>query len=193
MEIEKEIDKRKELQSLILNFIDKDDGDFQSLTKFINDNNISKTKIDLQDLLHLLAKIADNHYRGVNFFSKIIKIINFLLPDVRTFYKDQEIYQMFSQNKILILNLIQNNSIILDKQIVNGFRFNLYSINSQTHTKVLSPYYCLYLYLYYKSVNDTQNLKQLEELIKSIINMDIDQIMQLCQKGENEHHICQLI
>lgn len=70
MEIEKEIDKRKELQSLILNFIDKDDGDFQSLTKFINDNNISKTKIDLQDLLHLLAKIADNHYRGVNFFSK---------------------------------------------------------------------------------------------------------------------------
>ena len=46
MEIEKEIDKRKELQSLILNFIDKDDDDFQSLTKFINDNNISKTKID---------------------------------------------------------------------------------------------------------------------------------------------------
>ena len=33
----------------------------------------------------------------------------------------------------------------------------------------------------------------MEKLIKLKNNMDIDQIIQLCQKGENEHHICQLI
>lgn len=52
--MEKEINKRKELQFHTISFIDDDnDADnFQALTKFICDNNISKTKIDLQDFLH---------------------------------------------------------------------------------------------------------------------------------------------
>lgn len=86
--MEKEVKKRKELLSLGLNFIDDDnDADnFQALTKFSNDNNISKTKIDLEDFLHLLINIANNHHRSVNFFSKILQIFNHLLPDIRSFF-----------------------------------------------------------------------------------------------------------
>lgn len=61
--MEKEINKRKELQSHVISFIDDDNdaANFQALTKFICDNNISKTKIDLQDFLHLLINIADKY------------------------------------------------------------------------------------------------------------------------------------
>ena len=70
--MEKEINKRKELHSLVLRFIDDDNDayNFQTLTEFICDNNISKTKIDFQDFLHLLINLADNHHRGVSFFQQ---------------------------------------------------------------------------------------------------------------------------
>lgn len=117
--MEKEINKRKELQSLVLRFIDDDNDayNFQVLTEFICDNNISKTKIDLQDFLHLLINIANNHHRGVSFFSKILQIFNHLLSDIRSFYSDNEILDKFWQNEIIILDIIQNNSIVIDNDI----------------------------------------------------------------------------
>ena len=85
MEIEREIAKRKELQSLIINFIDDDDDDssFQSLSQFISENNFSKSTSDLQDLLYILLAISNNHYRVINFFNKITQIIKYVHSDIQ--------------------------------------------------------------------------------------------------------------
>lgn len=201
--MEKEVKKRKELLSLVLNFIDDDnDADnFQALTKFSNDNNISKTKIDLEDFLHLLINIANNHHRSVNFFSKILQIFNHLLPDIRSFFSNDEIVDIFWQNKIIMLNFFQNKSIILGIDKMKGnykFEKYIYQPNFQRRIRnqpdrFLSPYYALFLYFNYKSVNDTQNIDKIEKFIKAKFDMDVDSLQQLCQEGENDYDICKLI
>lgn len=203
--MEKEINKRKELQSHVISFIDDDNdaANFQALTKFICDNNISKTKIDLQDFLHLLINIADNHHRGVNFLSKIMQIFNYLLSDIRSFLSDMEIWDKFWQNKIIILDIIQNNSIVIDNNMINSnLQSNRYMFlpqfsrnmnNRLNNGRIMSPYHLLFSYFLFKSANDIPNLSNIEKIIKKSFDMDIESLQQLCQKGENDNHICHLI
>ena len=93
MEIEIEIIKKQNLQSLVLCFIENDDDEenFNNLATFIQDSNISKNKLDLLDLFHLILHIANNHHRESNFFDKIIKIFLYLNFEIKNFFTDQDI------------------------------------------------------------------------------------------------------
>ncbi|KAK8870239.1 hypothetical protein M9Y10_008116 [Tritrichomonas musculus] len=194
MEVEKHILKRKELQTLIISYIenDEDDENFQSLTHFIEETNFTKKISDLRDLLSLLSAIANNHQRCPNFFNKIAQIIKFFLSDIQSLLLNQEIYNIFQNNAAITLHFINNKIIFLTDQIASSIKTRIRPQFRNDRRKV-DPYDLLYLYLYYESNNDTKNQAETKQKIIQTFHMEFDTFLQLCLIGENDLHICELI
>ncbi len=74
------INKMKDIQEDILNFVDDKDNQNDYFNKLINAikiHNIQQNHDDLMILLHLIASISNNHHRGPFFFEKISNRITF--------------------------------------------------------------------------------------------------------------------
>lgn len=69
-EIQKYIEKKRELQSLLLTFLENSDSDddFQQLNEFIGTDNYNVNQEEFNDLFQLLINISNNHCRNKNFF-----------------------------------------------------------------------------------------------------------------------------
>ena len=169
MEIEIEIIKKQNLQSLVLCFIENDDDEenFNNLATFIQDSNISKNKLDLLDLFHLILHIASNHHRESNFFDKIIKIFLYLNFEIKNFFTDQDIYNIFITNKMMILFLIQNKIIIPSEKLIN-------LIISNDHCNNDKLPYRYFLYPVIKEYINESQQKNIEKEISQIFEMDIN-------------------
>ena len=63
------------------------------------------------------VQVSNNHYRTNNFFDKIGKIINIFKADIINFFSNQEIFQIFQENKRLLLYLIDEKIMVIDKAI----------------------------------------------------------------------------
>lgn len=205
MEIEAEIIKKRELQSLILNFIemDSDDGDiFQTLVQFIENNNISKNKEDLLDLLHIILNISRNHQRNDAFFPRIIQIIKYLLPSIQTFFTNLDIHNIFQESLILIHYFILNDILVIDQDIINLLNRLDYKYQTgfnQLHRRKINfsiekiPYKNLFFYFYFKSLNDENQQKKIQAEIEKEFGLDIETFQKYSLRGENESYLCQLI
>lgn len=78
MNIQEYIEKKKVIQSLLLNYIENDNKEetFQNLIKSIEDQKILNNHHEFKLLLCLILKVANNQYRTSDFFFKIEKIFN---------------------------------------------------------------------------------------------------------------------
>ena len=86
MELQSYIDKMKNIQKNLLEFIDSEENieeNFQNLTKIFHDENILKSKHKIKTILYILLNIANNHHRTPNFFSKIEKILIFMKDSIK--------------------------------------------------------------------------------------------------------------
>ena len=151
MEIEEEIVKKAKLQSLILEFLENNDDNDQNLNEliyFINDNRISKNKLDFQDLLNLLLHISNFHYRETNFFPKICQILQIFNPDIQTLFSDIEIYTIFEKNKLLVYFLILDKIIVPSKSLIDNIlsKEDYYNYGWY-HEKKLHTIYFLYYFI----------------------------------------------
>ena len=98
MAAEQILEELKVLQSNILSFIDYeetyDDEKFQYLQEIFDDQKIKSDDKKLKLLLHLLLKISNNHHRGVQFFSKIEKILLIFKEDIKKYFSNSEVQGM---------------------------------------------------------------------------------------------------
>ena len=179
MEIDEILIKKKNLQSLILDFIENDDTDYdylEKITRFITNSNITNNKQNLQDLLHMILNISNNHIRNSSFINKLIQIFLFILQDIQINFSDKDIYNIFKSNKLLILFLIENKIIIpseeLIRNIITKFR----------------PGKLQYRYFLYPTIKKYINKNEQDEIEKEITEryeFDLNTFHQNCQKGEN--------
>lgn len=106
------LEKYKELQTRILSFIEKDDDleeNFHNLKQIIEEQNICNNSYNFTLLLHLIAKIADNHYHETDFNPKIEKIILLFKEKIKEKCQDSEIFCIFKNNKKILLFSFENN------------------------------------------------------------------------------------
>ena len=78
MNIDEYIDVMKQLQIKFLTFIeDENDNEenFHNLVNLITDVHLEKNVHVIKSFLYLISKIANNHYRGPNFISKIEQVL----------------------------------------------------------------------------------------------------------------------
>ncbi|KAK8876257.1 hypothetical protein M9Y10_006452 [Tritrichomonas musculus] len=109
-----------DIQEKILNFLEEESNSEENLLiledKF-NNSKISDNKHDLLSLLHLIPKILNKHHRLPNFFSLIEKILLIFKEDIKKYFSNSEIFNIFKSNKKILLFLIEQQIIVIDEHI----------------------------------------------------------------------------
>ena len=118
MEIELFV-RKKEIYSFLIEFIDTTEyADIESLIRNLEQLEILNDKEEILLTLQLLSKIADNHQRLPEFMNKLLKIIQYLLQKIEPEIHNYKIYQIFENNKRILLLLLEGKFIQLDEQII---------------------------------------------------------------------------
>ena len=79
MSIEIYLEKMRQIQENLLNFIESEDDNldqsFQKIKQMLLDTQIQNNIYEFKSFLHLVNKISNNHNRKINFICKIEKIL----------------------------------------------------------------------------------------------------------------------
>ena len=91
MEIKEFIDKFALIYNMLIGYIENEEEEeeedqFRSLTKAIDEQQITENRQDIQLLLYIISKISNNHNRRSNLSAKIDKILSFIANDIKNFF-----------------------------------------------------------------------------------------------------------
>ena len=124
------LDMMKDIYENIQNFIEEEaisEEFFLKLKDKFNNTKISDNKYNLLSLLHIISKIVNNHHHITNFFAKIEKILLIFKEEIKKYFSNSEIFNIFKSNKRILLFLIEQQIIVFDeyiaKQITNINKF----------------------------------------------------------------------
>ena len=118
-EINEYLEQKKSLQSIILEYINDEESNFNKLVQMFDNLEISNNINELKALLHLLVKIIDNHYHPPDFFNKIEQILLYFKDNLQQNFLKYELFNIFKSSKRILLFLIKNNILELDQSIAN--------------------------------------------------------------------------
>ena len=162
------IGKMKDFQSLLLDFLDKEDQseeNYQKIVNFLSTYNLSENKRELKLFLTFIQKVFHNHHRSSNFYSNIFLVISIFLDDMKHNFSNSEIFNIFKDDKKLLLFLIEKKVFFIDNKIINKMKKGKYYNNQY-------PKYF--------------------GLIKSK-GYDEESFIEKQKIGENDNYVCQLI
>lgn len=111
------IESRRKIQSSLLDFLENEDDNeiiFQNFINTLNEEKISLDKTNFSDFLHILAAIINNHHVNIHFFKKIEHIFQHFKSLIQQFYTKKEIFNIFKENKRILLFLIEEEMITFD-------------------------------------------------------------------------------
>lgn len=120
MDINNYIKDKKDLYSIFLEFIEKENdysNEYQNLIEECEKQKIRENRNELTLFLHLISKISKNHHRNSDFSAKIEKIIKLFEESIKTKFTNSEIFNFFKNNKSLLLFLLKQNIITIDQSI----------------------------------------------------------------------------
>lgn len=123
MEIKEYLEKKKMIQDSIHEYIieeERTEEIYQNIEQNFEEQQIQKSKQDLQELLHLISEISNNHNRKNNFLSKILKIILHFTEEISNYFSNTEIFNIFKNNKKILLFLFEEGLIKPDSYIAHS-------------------------------------------------------------------------
>ena len=211
MEYQEYFLQRKELYDSFLEYInDEDDNDviFETFINNLSVDELQEDKEEFKSILYLINEISNHHHRYAGFMHKIERIFLFFQKFIKQTYSNQEIFDIFKNNKRILLFLFKQQIINVDETIVKElpqnkrlipkfFRFyfteagkeNLpkYSVYNRSTSRNYNYYFFpeIKSFLSEKEKCRIENFLLKQNLIESFeINRQI---------GENESYVCQLI
>ena len=129
------LNAKKELYEVLLQFIEDqndDDYNYQRLIDEIDNQQIRENYYEIELFLRLIVQISNNHHRLPNFFNKIEKILKYFFECMQTF-TNLELFELFKSNKSIVLFLIENKIVTVDKEITNEMILRSSKTNSKYH------------------------------------------------------------
>ncbi|KAK8837312.1 hypothetical protein M9Y10_036744 [Tritrichomonas musculus] len=182
MSISEYLDKKSELYDLILSYIENtDDTNDDCVINYIDSEKIGEDRIELRAFLHILLKISRNHYRTSGFFSKIEKVLLHLKESIKKLLSNTEIFYLFKSNKRILLFIITEKIIEIDRTI-----FNL--LTTQKDKEL-----CFFFYPEIESFLTVGKRKSIEFEMKKKDKEIFENFDQKRQIGENDSYVCRLI
>ena len=123
----KYIEEMKKIHEALLLFLE-DSGEFEEdfynfrdLKDILMKQKILSKKQKLKSFLLLILNICNNHQRSPVFFSKIERILEFLEQTVKKTFSNDQIFNIFSSNKIILLFLFERKIISVNQKIYEYF------------------------------------------------------------------------
>ncbi|KAK8835835.1 hypothetical protein M9Y10_040383 [Tritrichomonas musculus] len=171
------IDKMKNFQELILKFINSENKEqsvfYLNQFKELSDSHqIRKDKEELKILLRLIVSVSVIVHRPPNFFPKIEQLLKLFLKDIKKYYSNAEIFQIFKLNKRVLLFLYAEEIFIPDVLNIEKF-FQIY---------------------FFPEFKIFYNEKLCQEIITKAPEVENFQLFAEKRKsGENEDFLCKLI
>ncbi|KAK8880425.1 hypothetical protein M9Y10_003097 [Tritrichomonas musculus] len=111
------IEKLSSIQKELLSYLEdlnNNEDDFQAFLDSLKKSEIMNNKKDFEIFLYSLLTISNNHHRHANFFTKIEQILKSLSNDIKNNFTKSEIFNLFKENKKIILFLIEEGILIND-------------------------------------------------------------------------------
>ena len=190
MSIEKYIEKIKNIEEILLEFLDTEANTeeyFLNLTKIIDKNKICSDKHELALFLHIISKLSKNRHRYHNFISNLEKFLRYYSNDIQKKLTNSEIFKIFKGSKRILLFLFEEKIITLDKYIIQ--QLISYKFRKAKYPQYFSPEIKPFMnedwFPKYKQ-NENEWIKELDIQIQ-------DDFYELRKEGENENYICKLI
>lgn len=183
MDIKDYMQKMNNYLENLTEYLDKED-DYQE--NFKNIENFQKIILDqgdtylITELLILISKISNNHFRSSNFFSKIEKILSLFSDKIKQTLSNLEIFKIFQHNKRILLFLYEESIITFDQSLVD----------EMIHPKFSTSGLIQFFYHEIKTFLPYQKIESNESEINSY---ETDEFEEKRKQGENDRHICQLI
>lgn len=192
MDTHKYLKEMRNIQEKLLTYIEDESNDEKNYCELNNNFDEIKIREDqhrLMSFLHLLTKISNNHHRGSNFFIKIDRILQNFQDDMKKYYSNSEIFNIFKSNKRILLFLIEQRILIIDEYFVKTITNGKY-INAK-YPQYFSPEIKPFLNekWFPKSDPDYNQNKWIEEINKELP----DNFYENRKIGENDRFICKLI
>ena len=85
------INKMKNTQTKLLDYIDNESNVeelFDNLINFISEQKFVENRNEMKAILHLISKIAENHFRGPDFFNKVTKILEYFKNSITNYFSN---------------------------------------------------------------------------------------------------------
>lgn len=143
MEVQQYLNAWKVLYNHLFDFIDDQEdsqNNYQNLISDIKYQNIAENKNEFRQFLQLIVLISNNHHRSPNFFNKIDQILSSLSPKIAQTFSNSEIFDIFNENKRVLLFLIKNNIFTFDenlkKKIKNQNYLSYFDESDENHAEV---------------------------------------------------------
>ena len=166
------------IQQNFLNFIlsqENKEEDSLNLTKLLDNPNVKKDSSKLREVLHLISKVSENHFKNHDFMQKIESIILIFKEQINQIFTNKEVWTIFRKNKRILLFLLNNKIITVDSSIANKIAHE-------------ADHYQCYFYPEIKPFIKEELRASIESKINSINNFEEKR-----KEGENDSYICQLI
>ena len=184
METQEYIEQKKEIQQNILEFIN-DESEIQiylyKLKNIFKNMQLKKNTQELILILRLISKITKNHHRTPTFFEKIEQILTIFKKPIQTYLSNSQLFNIFKNNKRILLFLIEQKYIIPDQNIADA---------------LLSEKYKAFNYHFYFFYEFQTFFTDKDDSIAKLKEIKENRIDSYCEKrriGENHHYICELI
>lgn len=177
MEIEAYLTEIKEIHTTLLNFIestDDFDAQFKALIEILEKRDIVHKKEEVDLFCKLISKIADNHHRTSDFFTKLEKIFRYIIEDTPTPISNL-IPDYKNYNKQVLFFLFKDKILEPDESFLNTFlqnKPNQATFSKENHNEFQSYYY---LYPVIKKFIDNEIQKQIEEEIFKKFDVDLSE------------------
>lgn len=183
MEIENYIDKMKDFQETLLEFIDNDIDDITEFSNIIDFIASQKSRDEIRSILELIANISKHHQRLPTFFTKIKQVLLQIKDEIQNFFLNYEIFRIFQGNKRLLLLLIEEEIMKPDKLIAEAIQKDKY----------LARDYHSYFYPEMNSFYDRKFKKKVLSETIELQENDIDKFNEKRRIGENDYYLYELI
>ncbi|KAK8892248.1 hypothetical protein M9Y10_029471 [Tritrichomonas musculus] len=122
MDINNFLEKYSLIQNEILGYFDNENDNFDDFKNFFDEMKIHENEVDIKKIFPILRTIIDNHYRKSHFFAKLEKIIRYFKEDAKQAFTNDELLDLFSQNKMALLILIKQKMIEINDSVIDTLK-----------------------------------------------------------------------
>lgn len=184
MSIQKFTENKKIIYDGFIYLIENEDDiekRFINFTIILQDQKIKENPNDLRLFLHMISSITNNHCRTHidEFFEKILISLKY---ELKQFYSNKTLFNIFKNNKRILLFLIKEKLIDIDRYFIN---------------QIACPKYVDRKYPQFFSLEIKQYINEKwfpsTKLIDYICNELPADFEENRLKGENENYVCQMI
>lgn len=180
------IDKMEKMHKVLLYYIEDEDNkkdSFDKLKHQLYDQKVRENKFKLKTFLYLISKIANEHYRSIDFFTKIENVMKIFKDDFKKYFTNSEIFSIFENNKRILYFLFSENILIPDKSISQML----------TSSKYRKRFYPHYFFNEFEKIFDKNFIDEIKPEIPSIITSNKVSFNIKRKLGENDNYICEII